>query len=273
MTKTWFVTGSSRGLGRVLVEEVLASGDKVVATARTSAHLDDLAKQYGPDKLLTLSLDVTNVAQTIKAASIAKATFGTVDIVVNNAGYADIASIEDMTLKSFRDQFETNFFGVVNVTKAFLPILREQGSGHIMQVSSVGGRVGSPGLGSYQSAKWAVGGFSTVLANEVEPLGIKVTVLEPGGMKTDWAGSSMGFSAVSEPYQATVGKMTELRAQAMDNWTEPVPIAKAIIHVANVEQPPRRLLLGRDTVNIAKKAAADLIKSDEEWEHVTRLEV
>src|SRR6185437_3246266 len=141
------------------------------------------------------------------AAAVAAGTaaFGRIDVVVNNAGYANLAAVEDITLDDFRAQVDANLFGVVNVTKAALPALRAQGAGHIIQVSSVGGRLATPGLSAYQAAKWAVGGFSEVLASEVGPLGIKVTVLEPGGMRTDWAGSSMRVPPISEPYQSTVG--------------------------------------------------------------------
>jgi NAD(P)-dependent dehydrogenase (short-subunit alcohol dehydrogenase family) len=131
--------------------------------------------------------------------------FGHLDVIVNNAGYANLAAIEDVTLADFREQVDANLFGVVNVTKAALPVLREQGGGHVIQVSSIGGRLATAGLSAYQAAKWAVGGFSEVLAREVGPLGIKVTVLEPGGMQTDWAGSSMRVPPISEPYQPTVG--------------------------------------------------------------------
>ncbi|OKL59207.1 hypothetical protein UA08_05917 [Talaromyces atroroseus] len=271
MTKSWLVTGSSRGLGRVLVKAILASGDRVAATARKIEHLDDLAAQYGADKLLTLALDVTNVEQAHQVVTQVKQTFGRIDVVVNNAGYADVASIEDMTIDSFREQFETNFFGVVNITKAVLPILREQGSGHIMQVSSVGGRTGSPGLGSYQSAKWAVGGFSTVLSREVAQLGIRVTVLEPGGMKTDWAGSSMGMGVISEPYRDSIAKFSALRQKLSANWTDPALVAEAIVFIASVPEPPLRLLLGPDTPGVAATEAQAVAQSDEKWRDVTML--
>ncbi|CAM1504971.1 Fc.00g106080.m01.CDS01 [Cosmosporella sp. VM-42] len=271
MARIWFVTGSSRGLGLALVEAILASGDSVVATARNADSLGHLVEKYGPDRILAASLDVSNNDQVLRVVLLAQKTFGRIDLVVNNAGYADTASIEDMPLESFRAQIETNFFGVVNVTKAFVPILRQQGSGHILQVSSVGGRVGSAGLGAYQSAKWAVGGFSTVLSKEVAPLGIKVTVLEPGGIKTDWAGSSMGYLPVSEPYKETVGAFKGLRDLYSDYWALPSKIAEAILHISNVEEPPLRLLLGPDTVEYAKQASAELAASDEKWRDLTTL--
>jgi NAD(P)-dependent dehydrogenase (short-subunit alcohol dehydrogenase family) len=253
------------------VEAILASGDSVVATARKADQLGHFVEKYGPDRVLTASLDVSNNEQVLQVVQLAHKTFGRIDLVVNNAGYADLASIEDVPLDSFRAQIETNFLGVVNVTKAVLPILRQQGSGHILQVSSVGGRVGSPGLAAYQSAKWAVNGFSTVLAREVEPLGIKVTVLEPGGIKTDWAGSSMGYLPISEPYQQSVGAFAKLRDLYSDTWALPSKIADAILHISNVTEPPLRLLLGPDTVEYAKHASAELASSDEKWRDVTTL--
>ncbi|KAF6831286.1 short-chain dehydrogenase reductase sdr [Colletotrichum plurivorum] len=269
--KVWFVTGSSRGLGLALVEAVLANGDAVIATARDPQQLEHLAKKYGSDRIIAAALDVTNPDEASRVIQTAVESFGRIDIVVNNAGYAETAPIENMTLESFRAQIETNFFGVVNVTKAVLPLLRKQGFGHILQVSSVGGRVGSPGLGAYQSAKWAVGGFSTVLSREVAPFGIKVTVLEPGGMKTDWAGSSMGHGHIDEAYEATVGAMVKARELASLNWSDPAKVAEAIIYITTVDEPPTRLLLGPDTTKHAETASRELAASDEKWRHVTQL--
>lgn len=269
--KVWFVTGSSRGLGLALVEAVLANGDAVLATARDPRQLDHLTKKYGSDQIVTAALDVTNADAASRVVHSALESFGRIDVVVNNAGYAETAPIENMSLESFRAQIETNFFGVVNVTKAVLPLLRKQGFGHILQVSSVGGRVGSPGLGAYQSAKWAVGGFSTVLSREVAPFGIKVTVLEPGGMKTDWAGSSMGHGDIGEAYQPTVGAMEKARELASSDWSDPAKVAEAIIYITAVDEPPTRLLLGSDTVKHADAASRELAASDEKWKHVTRL--
>jgi len=203
MSKVFLVTGSSRGLGRSIAEAVLEAGHQLVATARTPGQLDDLVGKYG-DQVRAVALDVTDPVAAEAAVQVAVQAFGRLDVVVNNAGYANLASVEDITAEDFRRQIDTNLFGVVNVTKAALPVLREQGSGHFIQVSSVGGRIGAVGLSAYQSAKWAVGGFSTVLALEVAPLGVKVTVLEPGGMRTDWAGSSMDIPPVSAPYQQTL---------------------------------------------------------------------
>ncbi|WP_329524948.1 SDR family NAD(P)-dependent oxidoreductase [Streptomyces sp. NBC_01462] len=271
MSKVWFVTGSSRGLGRAIVEAALEAGDQVVATARKPAQLDDLVARHG-DRILPLALDVARDDDVQRAVREGLDAFGRYDVVVNNAGYGDIASVEDITLDAFRSQIDTNFYGVVQVTKAVLPVLREQGRGHIFQVSSVGGRVGSAGLSAYQSAKWAVGGFSTVLAQEVAPLGIKVTVLEPGGMRTDWAGSSMTIPPVSEPYQQTVGVFADMiRSSSTANSAEsdPVKVAQVIRDLAGREDAPVRIVLGAQAYEIAQAASRTITESDEKWREVS----
>jgi NAD(P)-dependent dehydrogenase (short-subunit alcohol dehydrogenase family) len=266
MAKTWLVTGSSRGLGRKLAEAVLAAGDNLVATARKPEQLDDLVKRYG-NRVRAVALDVTDEAAAKHAVAAAVETFGTLDVVVNNAGYGDIGSIEDMSPKMFRDQIETNFFGVVNVTRAALPVFRKQKSGHFLQVSSIGGRLGSAGLGAYQSAKWAVGGFSEVLAKEVAPLGIKVTVIEPGGFRTDWAGSSMSIENVSEAYRDTVGVHAEhARAHDGKQQGDPERAAQVFLKLAEMENPPLRLLLGSDAVFLAKMVSGTRAAEDEKNE-------
>ncbi|KAF7547859.1 hypothetical protein G7Z17_g7437 [Cylindrodendrum hubeiense] len=269
MTKVWLVTGSSRGLGLALVESILASGDSVIATARRAESLKHLVEKYSSDRVLAVPLDVTNNEQVLEAVAAGVKAFGRIDVVVNNAGYADFASVEDMSLQSFRAQMETDFFGVVQVSKAVLPVMREQGSGHIIQISSIGGRTATPGFSAYQSAKWAIGGFSTSLSQEVAPLGIKVTVLEPGGMETDWAGSSLGTSPISEPYQQTVGTFMELIKQSKPNWSSAATIANIVVQVAKVDDPPLRLLAGPDTLEWAKVVAGVLAASDEKWKDLT----
>jgi NAD(P)-dependent dehydrogenase (short-subunit alcohol dehydrogenase family) len=269
MEKVWLITGSSRGLGRVLSEAVLASGDKLVATARTPAQLADLVDRHG-DQVRTVALDVTDEREAVTAVQGAINAFGRLDVLVNNAGYANINSIEDMAAEDFREQIETNFFGVVNVTRAALPVFRTQRGGHIIQISSLGGRLATPGLSAYQSAKWAVGGFSEVLAKEVGPLGIKVTVVEPGGMRTDWAGSSMRVGAVEPDYQKTVGAMIEARsANAGIMRGDPVRVAQAILRIASEKRPPLRLLLGSDAVFLASLFSAERAKEDAEWKELS----
>src|SRR6201994_2132978 len=188
--KVWFITGSSRGFGRALVTAALAAGDRVVATARRPEQLEDFTRENGP-RALPLALDVTDADAVQAAIDAAVARFGRLDVVVNNAGYANLAPIETADQADFRAQFETNFWGVYHVSRAVIPQLREQGGGVIVQFSSVGGRVGgSPGIASYQAAKFAVDGFSRVLAVETAPFGVQVMVVEPSGFATDWAGSS-----------------------------------------------------------------------------------
>jgi NAD(P)-dependent dehydrogenase (short-subunit alcohol dehydrogenase family) len=265
MSKIWFITGSARGLGRAITEAALSAGGSVIATARKPEQLKELVETYG-DRVFPVALDVTKNDDVLKAVEAGHAKFGRIDVVVNNAGYGDTAAVEDVTVEDFRAQIDTNFLGVVYVTKAVLPILRQQGSGHIFQVSSLGGRIGAVGLSAYQSAKWAVGGFSTVLAQEVAPLGIKVTVLEPGGMKTDWAGSSMTIPPISEPYQQTVGKFAEmLRSHSGQEPSEPAKVADLVLKLVDRPDAPVRLLVGPDAVEYASKAADALAQSDRQW--------
>ncbi|MFE9249598.1 oxidoreductase [Streptomyces sp. NPDC007088] len=269
MSRTWLITGTSRGLGRALAETVLAAGHHVVATARRTDTLSDLVARYG-DRVRVVPLDVTDPGAAREAVGAAVAAFGRLDVLVNNAGYADLAAIEDMPEETFRAQIDANFYGVVNVTRAALPVLREQGSGHILQISSVGGRVGGPGLGAYQAAKWAVGGFSEVLAKEVAPLGIKVTVAEPGAMRTDWAGSSMSTPPVSEPYRQVIEPVVERMRQADGKQPgDPAVIAQILLEVTEAENPPVRLLLGQDAVSVARSAAESLAATDAQWREVS----
>lgn len=268
MPTTFFLTGSSRGLGRAIAEAVLSAGHQLVATARNPAALEDLAAAHG-DRLLAVALDVTDATSAVAAIASGVQRFGGIDVVVNNAGYADLAAIEDVTADDFRAQIDTNLFGVVNVTKAALPVLRAQGSGHIIQVSSIGGRLATPGLAAYQSAKWAVGGFSSVLAAEVAPLRIHVTVLEPGGMQTDWAGSSMTVPPISEPYQATVGRSAAMHNAEALSLGDPAKVAQVVLQVAAMDDPPLRLILGSEAYAYATAAARAQAQSDERWHDLT----
>jgi NAD(P)-dependent dehydrogenase (short-subunit alcohol dehydrogenase family) len=262
MSQVFLLTGASRGLGRAIAEGVLDAGHSLVAGARRPETLDDLVAAHG-DRVLAVALDVTDPDAAQVAVDAAVQRFGRLDVVVNNAGYADLAAIEDVTLDAFRAQIDTNLLGVVNVTKAALPVLRAQGSGHIIQVSSVGGRMATPGLSAYQAAKWAVGGFSSVLAAEVAPLGIRVTVLEPGGMQTDWAGSSMTVPPISEPYQATVGRSAAMHNAQTLALGDPAKVARVVLEVAAMDDPPLRLLLGSDAYTYATAAGRALLDSDE----------
>lgn len=266
MSKVWFVTGASRGLGRAIVQAALDSGASVIATARNPDSLKDFTEKFSAEKFLPLALDVTKQEEVIKSINAGFEKFARLDVIVNNAGYANVAPIEDIDIDDFRGQLETNFMGVVYVTKAALPILRKQGSGHIFQVSSVGGRLGNPGLCAYQSAKWAVGGFSTILAQEVAPFGVKVTVLEPGGMLTDWAGPSMAIAPVSEPYKQTVGMVAQMLRQYNGHEpSTPEKVAQIMIHLSKADEAPLRLLIGPDAVDFGGKAVQAIIAADEKW--------
>ncbi len=270
MTSVFFVTGSSRGLGRQIVEQALAAGHRVVATARDPRALDNLVARYG-DSIHLEQLDVTDPVAAQRAVADGLAAFGRLDVVVNNAGQGDRVSLEDTTLDAFRRQIETNFLGTVYATKAAVPILRRQGGGRIIQISSLGGRIGSPGMTAYQSAKWAVGGFSEALAAEVAPLGIKITIVEPGGMRTDWAGSSMATPPVSEPYQATVGASARAMAgfQHVANG-DPRKVAELVLTVAGLDEPPLRILAGSDAYEYGREAWRHRIETDAKWEHLSR---
>jgi len=269
MAKVFLVTGSSRGLGRQIAETVLAAGNHLVATARRPEQLADLVERYG-DQVRTVALDVTDPAAARAAVRTAVEAFGRLDVVVNNAGYANSGSVEDTSVEDFREQIDTNLLGVVNVTKAALPVLREQGAGHVIQVSSVGGRVTTPGLSAYQAAKFAVGGFSEVLAKEVAPLGIKVTVLEPGGMRTDWAGSSMTVHPVSPAYEETVGAVNSLRDKLMGLAASDIAkVADVVLRVVDLDEPPVRLLLGGDAVRFAETVERARAESDVRWRELS----
>ncbi|MEI9936227.1 MAG: SDR family NAD(P)-dependent oxidoreductase [Pseudomonadota bacterium] len=263
-TQVWFVTGSSRGLGRALVDELLATGQRVVASARQPTDLDDVAQRYG-DRVKVVALDVTSPEQAARAVKLALDAFGRIDVLVNNAGYAHTDSAEDLPLDEFRRQMDTNFYGVVHMTRAVLPVMRGQRSGRILQVSSIGGRRGgTPGLSAYQAAKFAVAGFSEVLINELAPLGIQVTIVEPGGFATDWAGSSMKIYPVRADYEASVGA-TNRRLRGNPDAARGVPAkaAKVLRELASMERQPRRLLLGSDAYLLAKLTLQELAASDD----------
>jgi NAD(P)-dependent dehydrogenase (short-subunit alcohol dehydrogenase family) len=271
MTRTWLITGSSRGFGLELAKAALDSGDNVVATARRPEQLDELVRRYG-DRVRAVALDVTDAAAARAAVQTAVDEFGALDVVVNNAGYANSAPIEDFSDDDFRAQIETNLFGVVNVTKAALPVLRRQRSGHFIQFSSIGGSVGgSPGLAAYQTAKFGVEGFSEVLANEVKPLGIKVTIIEPGAFRTDWGGSSMRSVPVREEYDQTVGAMNRYRQSSVDTWPgDPARAARIIAGLVGLDEPPLRLLLGAGAVESAERSAQARAAETEKWAAVSR---
>jgi NAD(P)-dependent dehydrogenase (short-subunit alcohol dehydrogenase family) len=270
MDKVWLVTGSSRGLGRAVVDEVLAAGDKVVATARDTRSLEDLLPEHAGNLLLH-RLDVTDAAEAEKAVGAAVARFGRLDVVVNNAGYANMAPVEDVELDDFRAQMEAVFYGTVHVTKAALPVFLRQGSGHFIQVASIGGRGTAPGISAYQSAKFAVEGFSGVLAQEVASQGIKVTLAEPGLMRTDWSGPSMRVRPFKAVYEPTIGSMVKHLAEMRDKEPiDPVKVARVFLEIADLAEPPLHLVLGKAAVDMVAGQLAELKAADERWAELGR---
>lgn len=271
MQQVWFITGSSRGFGRALVQAVLDAGDLVVATARRPGQLAEFTQQYG-DRVLPLALDVTDEAAVRDAVSAAVERFGRLDVVVNNAGYANVAPIETGDEEDFRTQFETNFWGVYNVSKAAIPVLREQASGLVMQFSSTGGRVGgSPGIASYQAAKFAIDGFSRVLQAETAPFGVRVIVVEPSGFRTDWAGSSMIVRDIPEAYVPTVGAInSRVRQNPEGPPGDPVRAAEILVRVAKRRDIPFHLPLGVIAAEASIRLDEQLLGEDRRWRDVSR---
>jgi NAD(P)-dependent dehydrogenase (short-subunit alcohol dehydrogenase family) len=271
MTQTWFITGSSRGLGRALTQAALEAGDQVAATARQPAQLDDLVAQYG-DRIHAISLDVTDPRAAQEAIADAHGHFGRLDVIVNNAGYANVSPIETTDDEDFRAQFETNFWGVYNVSKAAIPVLLVQGGGLVVQISSVGGRVGgSPGIASYQAAKFAIDGFSRVLRAETAPFGVQVMIVEPSGFRTDWAGSSMTVHDIGEAYATTVGAMnSRVRQGAAGPAGDPTRAAAILVQVAKRRHLPHHLPLGVNATELSIRLDAQLLAQDREWTDVSR---
>ena len=268
---SWFITGSSRGFGRALAVAALESGDRVAATARNPEQLAELTERFG-ERVLPLALDVTDATAVGEALRQASLAFGRLDVVVNNAGYANVSPIETTPDADFRTQFETNFWGVYNVSRAAIPILRTQGGGQIVQFSSVGGRVGgSPGIASYQAAKFAVDGFSRVLQVETAPFGITVMVVEPSGFATDWAGSSMTVHDVPEGYEQTVGAMnSRMRQTTAGPAGDPVRAAEIIVRTVHAENRPTHLLLGVNAVQMALDYSRRQLDEASAWAAVGR---
>ena len=269
--QTWFITGSSRGFGRALVRAALRAGDQVAATARKPEQLGELVAEYG-DRIQPLALDVTDAAAARTALREAQARFGRLDVIVNNAGYANVSPIETTDDEDFRAQFETNLWGVYNVSKAAIPVLRQQVGGLVIQFSSMGGRVGgSPGIASYQAAKFAIDGFSRVLQAETAPFGVRVLVVEPSGFRTDWAGSSMIVREVPDEYASTVGAMNARIRQSPDGPAgDPDRAAEILVQVARRRDIPFHLPLGVTAVEAAIWLDQQLLAQDRKWADVAR---
>ncbi|AYG04730.1 SDR family NAD(P)-dependent oxidoreductase [Gryllotalpicola protaetiae] len=267
----WFITGSSRGFGRALAEAALEAGHSVAATARRPEQLAELVERYG-DRVLPIALDVTDSAAARAAIAETARRFGRIDVLVNNAGYANVAPIETGDEADFRAQFETNFWGVYNVSRAAISQLRAQGGGLVVQFSSVGGRVGgSPGIASYQAAKFAVDGFTRVLAVETAPFGIRTMVVEPSGFATDWAGSSMTVNDIPADYEQTVGAMnSRMRQTGSRPAGDPKRAAEIIVRAAARQNAPSHLLVGVNAVEMSIAYSRAQLAEAEAWEQVSR---
>lgn len=270
MDKVWFITGCSTGFGRELSNLLLAQGYKVVVTARKLNDIQDIVEKH-KDKALALSLDVTQPKEIETAIKKASEHFGRIDVLVNNAGIGYFGAIEESEDEEIRKMFEINFFGLANMTKAVLPIMRKQRSGHILNIASIAGLVGYPAVGYYNATKFAVDGFSESLSKETAPLGIKVTVISPSGFRTDWAGRSANTSKiVIDDYAATAGANKDsIRGYSGSQPGDPLRAAQAMIKVVESANPPYRLLLGQGALRSAR-AKLDILKNDfDAWEETT----
>ena len=270
MANIWLITGSGNGLGRDIVEAALAAGDSVVAGARRTEELAPLVAQYG-EREKPVKLEVRDEAAAKAAVQLAVDTFGRLDVLVNNAGYGQFAPFEQMSAEDFQAVVDTCFYGVVYTTRAAVPVMRKQKSGHIFQVSSVGGRLAVAGNTPYHAAKWAVGGFSDALAMEVAPLGVKICTLEPGGIRTNWARRAVQNAPDLLPdYEASVGsRLKMLRSLEGRAEGDPRKIADVIVQLANSDDVPMRLILGVDAEQRVREAEAARASVAEKWRHLT----
>jgi NAD(P)-dependent dehydrogenase (short-subunit alcohol dehydrogenase family) len=266
--KVWFITGTSRGFGKAWATAALERGDKVAGTARDLSTVADLTERFG-DAFLGIELDVTDREADFAAVARAHDRFGRLDVVVNNAGYGHFGMVEELSEQEVRDQLETNFFGALWITQAALPILRAQGSGHIIQVSSIGGISAFVDVGAYHASKWALEGLSQSLSQEVAEFGIHVTLVEPGGFATDWGGSSSRRSASLPAYAAAHERRNAQRAAQSQG--DPDASAEAILRVVDADEPPLRVFFGTAPLEIARRDYASRLAIWEQWNDVSRL--
>ncbi len=266
-SKVWFITGTSRGFGREWAIAALQRGDRVAATARDPGTLEELSAEFG-DAVLPLALDVTDRDAAFDTVAEAQGHFGSLDVVVNNAGYGHFGMIEEVTEQEARDQVETNLFGALWVTQAALPFMRAQGSGHFLQVSSVGGVSSFPSLGIYNASKFALEGFSYALAREVTAFGIHVTLIQPGPFSTDWAGSSARHSARMDAYSPGHGAMDELRASNAIPLGNPAATAQAILRIVDSDDPPQCAFLGGGALGMVEQEYESRLATWREWQPV-----
>ncbi|MFF2908038.1 SDR family NAD(P)-dependent oxidoreductase [Paenibacillus sp. NPDC057934] len=270
MSKVWLITGSGSGLGRNITEAALAKGERVVATARNIEQLDDLVKHYG-DQIRVATLDVTIEEAAQAAVQLALDAFGRLDVLVNNAGYGDIHPFEETSSEDFKQLMDTCFYGVVYLTRAALPIMRKQRSGHILNISSVGGRLATPGSAAYHAAKWAVGGFTEAVAMETSHFGVKISALEPGGMRTNWVGRAINKRLPLLPdYEASVGALLKMMdgLQGQEQG-DPVKVADVVLQLAYADELPAHLLLGVDAAKGAELAEQQRAADAKRWHEVT----
>ena len=266
--KVWFITGASRGFGRIWAKAALKRGDKVAATARTLADVADLKECFG-DAVLPLELDVTDAGQVRQAVQQAHAHFGRLDVVINNAGYTLVGTVEEATEADVRALFDTNYFGQLRVIQAALPLLRQQGSGHILGVSSSLGIAAMPLIGFYCATKWAVEALHESLAQEVKGFGIKVTLLEPGAYATDFGSPrSLKVTPGMDAY-ADLRKRVSGRLSSAERG-DPDATAEAILKVVDAEQPPLRFIFGNTSLSMARATYADRLATWEAWEEVSK---
>jgi NAD(P)-dependent dehydrogenase (short-subunit alcohol dehydrogenase family) len=268
MAKTWFITGASRGFGREWTIAALERGDTVAATARDTTTLDDLVTRFG-DAVLPLRLDVDDRDAVFAAVARAHDHFGRLDVVVNNAGYGQFGMIEEISEAEARAQFDTNVFGALFVTQAALPYLRAQGSGHVLQVSSIGGISAFPNIGIYNASKWALEALSQSLAAEVADFGIKVTIIEPGAYSTDWGGASARNATPDPAYDTFREKAAEQRRARAGNPGNPVATRAAVLQVVDAENPPLRVFFGDGPLAIATRDYESRLATWREWEPVS----
>ncbi|NRQ49580.1 SDR family oxidoreductase [Aeromicrobium stalagmiti] len=269
-SKIWFITGASRGFGREWSIAALERGDKVAATARDTSSLDDLVEKFG-DAILPIQLDVNDHDADFAAVAQAHEHFGRLDVVINNAGYGHFGFIEEISEAEARAQIETNLFGALWVTQAALPFLRDQSSGHVIQVSSIGGISAFPLVGIYHASKWALEGFSQALAQEVADFGIHVTLVEPGGFSTDWSGDSASHSEQNPAYEAFREKTMQGRASRNATPGDPQASAQAILEVVDADEPPLRVFFGTAPLGIAKADYEQRLATWQKWNHVSEL--
>jgi NAD(P)-dependent dehydrogenase (short-subunit alcohol dehydrogenase family) len=267
VSKTWFITGASRGFGRAWAEAALERGDRVAATARDTGTLSDLVDRF-EGAVLPIALDVTDRGASTAAVTNAQDHFGRLDVIVNNAGYGHFGFVEELSEEEVRNQIETNLFGALWVTQAAIPILRRQGAGHIVQVSSMGGMIALPRLGIYHASKWALEGLSEALSTELAPDGIKVTIVEPGPYATEWGGASAVHSDPNPVYDP----IRDMLSQGRASFTAPAAsdTTEAILALVDAQEPPLRLLLGNVAYDVVTSVCRARLDTWAAWEQTSR---